>query len=377
MVTKAIERVVREYGGLEFEKEGICPECLQVLPVTEASVWNWTQVIDAARCGRNKMRCKRAHLVDTHLIGGFKVSIRQSMVGPVPQIEAEGEGEASTSVVPVKDLIGSVVLVALWDGKQKKILRVGSGFVVDNKRGLIVTASHTLIRMEGEGLFGEYYYGSKSAKALIGVIPKPQDSENNDPEVSQKASTAVFRYFAEIVADDVDNMDACVLKIKTKLEKDIEDDCDIASVQENPLLDKKDFKKEKIYKLPVTIQAEVEEEVRVLGFNQGGEGLFTPGSTLNRVVDFAKGYVVRSFKVEESTRQGRRTFIPRHELVVNAPTIGGHSGGPCVNKLGEVVGILSRADPADKGRCYLVPTSEFMPLVEEAKKPKNNFDDLF
>jgi len=294
------------------------------------------------------------------------------MVGPVPQIEAEGEGGASTSVVPVKDLIGSVVLVALWDGKQKKILRVGSGFVVDNKRGLIVTASHTLIRMEGEGLFGEYYYGSKSAKALIGVIPKPQDSENNDPEVSQKASTAVFRYFAEIVADDVDNMDACVLKIKTKLEKDIEDDCDIASVQENPLLDKKDFKKEKISKLPVTIQAEVEEEVRVLGFNQGGEGLFTPGSTLNRVVDFAKGYVVRSFKVEESTRQGRRTFIPRHELVVNAPTIGGHSGGPCVNKLGEVVGILSRADPADKGRCYLVPTSEFMPLVEEAKKPKNN-----
>jgi hypothetical protein len=247
---------------------------------------------------------------------------------------------------------------------------------VDNKRGLIVTASHTLIRMEGEGAFGEYYYGSKNAKALIGLIPQNAGNNNDDPEGPQKTSTAVFKYFAEIVSDDVDNMDACVLKIKTKLEKDIEENCEISAVHEIPLLDKKDIKREKIPKLPVTTQCEVEEEVRVLGFNQGGEGLFNPGSTLNRVVDFAKGYIVRSFRVNESTRQGRRTFIPRHEVVVNAPTIGGHSGGPCVNKLGEVIGILSRADPADKGRCYLVPTSEFMSLVNKSKRPKN-FNDLF
>ena len=45
MVTKAVERVVREYGGLEFEKEGVCPDCLADIKVTDAGVWNWTQVI--------------------------------------------------------------------------------------------------------------------------------------------------------------------------------------------------------------------------------------------------------------------------------------------------------------------------------------------
>lgn len=31
-------------------------------------------------------------------------------------------------------------------------------------------------------------------------------------------------------------------------------------------------------------------------------------------------------------------FQPRSEIVVICPTIGGHSGGPCVNQQGEVIG---------------------------------------
>ena len=51
---------------------------------------------------------------------------------------------------------------------------------------------------------------------------------------------------------------------------------------------------------------------------------------------------------------------PRFEIVVNTSlTIAGQSGSPCVNQAGQVIGILSRADPADKQRCYLVPTREF------------------
>ena len=57
-----------------------------------------------------------------------------------------------------------------------------------------------------------------------------------------------------------------------------------------------------------------------------------------------------------------------NKIVVICPTIGGHSGGPCVNQQGEVIGILSRADPADRQRCYLVPSSEWLPLVKTAKK---------
>jgi hypothetical protein len=33
-----------------------------------------------------------------------------------------------------------------------------------------------------------------------------------------------------------------------------------------------------------------------------------------------------------------------------------------------VVGILSRADPAESQRCYLVPASEIKVLVNRAKK---------
>jgi len=44
------------------------------------------------------------------------------------------------------------------------------------------------------------------------------------------------------------------------------------------------------------------------------------------------------------------------------------SGGPCVNQSGEVIGILSRADPADPQRCYLVPTTEFKKLIKASKR---------
>ena len=39
-----------------------------------------------------------------------------------------------------------------------------------------------------------------------------------------------------------------------------------------------------------------------------------------------------------------------------------------MNQQGEVIGILSRADPADRQRCYLVPSSEWLPLVKTAKR---------
>ena len=75
------------------------------------------------------------------------------------------------------------------------------------------------------------------------------------------------------------------------------------------------------------------------------------------------------FAANEVTEQtASRRLQPRSEIVVICPTIGGHSGGPCVNQQGEVIGILSRADPADKQRCYLVPSSEFKPMVKEAKR---------
>ena len=70
---------------------------------------------------------------------------------------------------------------------------------------------------------------------------------------------------------------------------------------------------------------------------------------------------------EESGRKFRDRFKPRKEVAVICPTIGGHSGGPCVNQQGEVIGILSRADPADNQRCYISPASEWKALLLQAK----------
>jgi hypothetical protein len=112
----------------------------------------------------------------------------------------------------------------------------------------------------------------------------------------------------------------------------------------------------------------LDEPVRILGFNQGGEGLLEPGERLNRYVDFARGYVCKKFATsQDGGGYLRHRFKPREEVVVICPTIGGHSGGPCVNQQGEVIGILSRADPAERQRCYLVPAYEFTDLVRQAK----------
>jgi len=358
MVTKAVERVVREYGGLEFEKEGVCPDCLADIKVTDAGVWNWTQVIQASRIGGAMPRCKEGHSIDYRLVGGFlnKSLIRADSPGRIRHLSSVERNSSSESAKPVDVLSGAVVLVGLFDFKQQKILRVGSGFIVDNKRGLVVTAAHTLCRWEGPN-FGEIYDGLKNAKAIIGVIPK--EAAHN--------GTAVFRYLAEIVETDVLHMDACVLKIKTKLERDC---VDYFSVPEIFL---HDLKAEGLQKLKVIATKPAREErVRIIGFNQGGEGLWRPGEILNREVDFSAGHIVRFFQPPEGITRGK-VCIPRFEIIVDCSTIGGHSGGPCVNQNGEVVGILSRADPADLRRCYLVPASEFMVLVEKSKKPRDDF----
>jgi len=59
----------------------------------------------------------------------------------------------------------------------------------------------------------------------------------------------------------------------------------------------------------------------------------------------------------------RYRYTPRKKTVLNCSTIVGHSGGPCVNQAGQVIGILSCADFTQRSRSYLVPTSEFLHLI--------------
>ena len=366
LVCKCIHRVMLEYEGLEYEKEGFCPECLAKKAVSEAGSWEASAIRTAVVNSEEMLRCQHGHRVDVRLVAGPSHLPERTQ----EQLAAAASG-IENAIVPVQNLLNAVVVVGLWDGTSRKVLRVGSGFIVDKKRGLIVTAAHTLINIRGEKQypFGENYYGYRNGKVVIGVIPHNQDANGKD--------IAVFRYFAQIVSKDPSfdqgecHVDACVLRITTRMENDVAGDGEGCGDQPEILLlnDQKAMKVQQLASLKLTEKCELEEQVRIVGYNQGGEGLLGPGESLNRYVDFAKGYVCMKF-VHEQLPSGRRTeiFKPREEIVVICPTIGGHSGGPCVNQQGEVIGILSRADTAENQRCYLVPASEIKVLVNRAKK---------
>jgi len=345
-------------------REVVCPECLAHSHPSVAGTWSWETVIAANETGNAGVRCNRGHLVDTNLLCGLC-----NVAPPKPPPESHTPPRLRK---PVSKLLNSVVVVGLWDSYSQEIRSVGSGFMVDKKLGLVVTAGHILFDMAPGRTFGTQYFGLRNAKAVIGVI--------------QGDGPAVFRYFAELVAHDICNVDACVLRITTKLEQDVDGDT-CGGQPEIPL---SNMRNERLTQLKMTRTFELEESVRILGFNQGGEGVLEQGKHVNRSADFAKGYICKRFTnlgSDDSSTSSRgssssaflkdpplpadmplsSSFVPREEIVVMCPTISGHSGGPCVNDEGRVVGILSRADPVDRQRCYLVPTTELKDLVSRAK----------
>jgi hypothetical protein len=351
LVLDSIKASLADFTGVD--RQVVCYECLAHSHPSNASTWSWQSVQRAAQTGDAGVRCSRGHLCDTNLLCGAGMCPLSTTSKPAPPPLSPRVSK------PVNSLLRSVVLVGLWDSRAGKILSVGSGFVADEKVGLIVTAGHILFQMSEGRKFGTPYFGLKHAKAVIGVIP-------------DGGHTSVFRYFADIVAHDIHNVDACVLRITSRIAKDIEGEGEGCADQPDIPVS---IPFGEVPALKMTRKFEMEESVRILGFNQGGEGVLEKGKHVNRSADFAKGYICKKFKApiqsdddnSETSSGSTKTFSPREEIVVMCPTISGHSGGPCVNEEGVVVGILSRADPGDRQRCYLVPVSELRTLVRIAK----------
>lgn len=349
VLKKAVRHVLNEYSGLEIERQAVCPQCLAKKPIGQASVWDHSTLTSLQSRDESSIRCRYGHINDVRLICGT--------TNDQPQVlSTETQPEAAD--ISVSDLLKAVVIIGIYDENAERIVKVGSGFIVDKKRGFIVTAGHTIMDRET--------WREEKGKIVIGVVPN--NSSRDDP-------VAVYRYFARIIAKDpsinengVCKLDACILQVTTRMENDVLDSGrDIGEQPETLLNNPTSMKAQNFNQLSVSQKFELDEAVRILGFNQGGEGLIGPGEELNRCADFARGYVVMKFLVDNEQTPHRK-FQPRAEIVVICPTIGGHSGGPCVNQQGEVIGILSRADPADRQRCYLVPSSEWLPLVKTAKK---------
>jgi len=278
----------------------------------------------------------------------------------------------------IKKALPSSVLIGAWDPGTNSVVYAGSGYIVDGKRGLVVTAAHVLFNFDrSKGPFGAKH----GERAVVGIIP------------DRGGCSAVFRYFAEIVAEEIHQVDACVLRIVSRMEEDIDHKEDFAAIKqrERPF-DSITIQREGLRSLKMAKRCELGEHVRIVGYNQGGEGRLEKGKHISHAVEFVQGYVCRLFdatirdgSLVSTSSSGSTTvtsttttdtsldsagFSPRKEIVVNTfcCTIPGQSGGVAVNGRNEVVGILSRADPADPYRAYLVPFFEYLPLVRRAKK---------
>ena len=180
------------------------------------------------------VHCTKGHKVDRNMICGTLPST----------VKDDGGRLKNVNKKHYTNLLPCVVVVGLWNDERKAICQVGSGFIVNRKHGLIVTAGHTLFNMDSGYDFGDFLFGIKNARVVIGVIPG--NKENDE--------TAVFRYFAEIVAEDIHNIDACVLRITSKLETDVADATLISEHSEKPI---EDFLAESFQSMKLTSRYEL------------------------------------------------------------------------------------------------------------------------
>jgi S1-C subfamily serine protease len=349
------------------DEQAICPECLATSSPRIASTWGWDVVSAAAKSGNPHVVCLRGHRVNSNLVCG---TIPEKKSAPL--MDHQSSSQRVTKSLNIKDTLPSVVLVGVWDPISKCVISVGSGFIVDKKAGFIVTAGHVMFSMDhNSALFGIPYFGCRGARAVIAIIPN-RDSKH-----------AIFRYFAEIVASNVRHVDACILQIRSRMENDVDGKDVVGAInQPEKPLSLEQISGEDLRSLKLTKQFDIAESVRLLGYSQEGEGMFAMGKHISPSVEFVEGRIHRLFKAtrtedcfdsdssstaSNNSHHRQNAFTPQEEIVLHCLVNSGHSGGPCVNSEGKVVGILSRSDPVQRDRCYLVPTSELRPLIVNAK----------
>jgi len=355
IVLDEADRTIREYRGLDYSREPACHKCLATRDVRTAAVWSWSKVRATQRSDRGLLTCENNHKVDLRYLTGTTLPCHGHI--------AYQEQSSFSENVHYSQICPGVCLIGLWDGH--RILRCGSGFIVDAKRGLIVTAAHVVIDPSGLAAPPNsflrrkaHYYGLPSGQILVGLPPTGKGSNPNSPVGPE----AVWRYVAMIDTEDVCNVDAAVLRIAARLDQDV--DCPEKTTINNVrvLKSQEDFQNEALHPLKLSKRCEIEQNVRLIGYGQ------TTQTSIDRSIEVYRGYVSRKFMNSEWRGRTDRGYTPKyHYSVVTSLTLGGQSGCPCVNDQGEVIGILSQADRADKNKCFVVPTGEFLQLVFDAR----------
>ena len=356
-VLDSIESVVKKAVGGELKREVSCPSCMANSDPCKANVWklNNYSVDDQTQ---PTLYCDAGHSVSTKLIYGSRDDDTDSR--PVcttctcTSSIISGTFREERPGMSIKKLLGGFVLVALWDTIEKRIVKIGTGFVANGSTGLILTAGHIFYKLEEGKKVGPRFKGDK---VIIGTM-KSKEGNGND--------IAYFTYSAKIISTDIANMDAVVLRITSKFEKPFQCPSGYLNLQPNVPIMYDKFELEEMKTLELE-DAHLEEQIRIIGFNQSGKG--NPLSHYNHTASVTKGYVCEKGN-PVSSEQGRKDniFSPRSEIVVECISHEGQSGGPCVNQDGKVIGMVARMLPNDSRLCYLVPTSELRKILKKANK---------
>ena len=336
LVLETIRSVVEGYTDLQHLWRTLCPQCVATRGIFTDSSWS-NDDLPGVLTAENVVECrKRGHRVCGRLLTG---------TGKFENTASHSELESKVKY--------SVVLIGLYDASQptNKVRKLGSGFIVDSEKGLIVTAARTLLRIAGQERFGQNYFGIVGAKIVIGVAS------------ADTGDTAVFRYFARIYSKDPSisapntpfcRVDACVLKITSRFENDIVGNGDGCHEEIEILLrDNALMRSQNLSQLYLTPTSRLEEQVRIFGYEQDED------SSVNLELNSSPGDICQ-YWTEPGAGEEAFQYQPKNITVVMSRAKAGHTGGPCVNKEGEVVGILSCADPNEKDtRSFVVPVSEW------------------
>lgn len=259
---------------------------------------------------------------------------------------------------PVTQLYSSVVLVCvqlqLENGKYSNKCEVGTGFVVDDKLGLVATSRH-VISKPGK----IFVYDSRN------ITNSLARSAANSQANSEREASGSSQYWAHIDptpdvygathcheaiiiphigTEDHTVLDACILRI----------------------FNYENF--DPVPKMNLVKRFEPGETVRILGYRQEALRSHVEGC-LNYTLDFSKGtYVTRYDLAQEKDR-----LYKGAEITVDCNSFRGYSGGPAVNKKGEVIGLVrgfyyDDQPEFDYGLCTLVPSCDIKSLVERARE---------
>ena len=203
MLLKVVTTVLKEYSGLDYQSEVFCPECIQNEHLlADVKSFEKDTVESNLSAGMDKMSCGCNSVIDLRwlLPGAARVLERRNKkLEKVAMMKRQSE--SVNSLFQGKDPFPAVVFLLVMEKRrggeeEAPRLSVGTGFVVNAKEGLIVTAKHVVTpRME-----------DVDTTVYVGVVG------NVVRKAQYKYTASVFRNHP------TPEIDVCVLKIDTKLE---------------------------------------------------------------------------------------------------------------------------------------------------------------